>query len=81
MSTIQALIVTSDALADIEQLNIALNRNNKLIPSTAADGRRFLPVDLLTDMSEGSTWYPYADILGGLAVDVVTLVVVPLDVE
>lgn len=76
---IEALIVSDDALAAINTLNGSVPRI-RMTPAVAADGRRFLPVDLLTDCGPGQTWGAYSSLLHSLATGVVTLVSVPEDI-
>lgn len=61
----EALIVPTEALPALDAINASMS-HKRLSPCTAADGRRFLPTNLLTDCGPGQTWEAYEALLQSL---------------
>ncbi len=59
---LDALIVSPIDLDAIEVVN-EVQTTKRLEPVIAADGRKVLPADLLTDCHVGQTWADYREIL------------------
>jgi hypothetical protein len=66
------LILNSDQLADLDEMNAIGSTNRRLEPIELLDGRRALNADLLMDLDPGETWWHYRTLLLDLPAETVT---------
>jgi hypothetical protein len=66
------LILNSDQLADLDEMNATGSTDRRLEPIELPDGRRALNSDLLMDLDPGETWWHYRTLLLDLPAETVT---------